>query len=303
MKKPLVTLTIILLVLVSTIPHALADSEGGLPPRAYLPMVIGSGASGCAATSNNSYAGGIAFQYDNDNPVRPAYNHADKNIELRGYVPNTDPDLQRELVSYGSDDPTQPPQLATLFSPARVPTLSEFYRVRKWNWAPSPNPGSPGGPMTFYAVTALGFDLPTGTPLHTPTSGYDIGGGMEVIVLFADEDTVTLHYTREDTAALGYTIHIDNICTDPNLLNLYNSLDNPNGPRYDYPTTSYLLPNMPAGKVFGTTSGQDMVVAIVDSGGFLDTRSCHEWWQIRPGYPGSCPPALLSESLVNFIIN
>lgn len=246
----------------------------------------------CATSSTRSYASGTVFQHDTDNPVRPAYNHADKNIELRGYVPNTNPNLQRELINYGSDDPTQPPQFATLFSPNRVPILSEFYRVRKWNWAPSPNPGSPGPPMTSYPVTGLAFRLSPGTPLHTPASGYNIGGGMEVIVLFADEDTVTLHYTREDTAALGYTIHIDNICTDPNLLSLYNTLDNPNGPRYDYPSSSYNLPTMPAGQIFGTTKGQDMVVAIVDSGAFLDPRSCNEWWQIRPGYPGSCPPAL-----------
>jgi hypothetical protein len=303
MKKSFVVLMLTLLVLAGTIAHTSAQSQGGLPPRAYLPMVTGSGASACAGNSNNSYASGFAVQIDPDNPVRPAYNHADKNIELRGYVVNTDPDLQRELVNYGSDDPTQPPQLATLFSPYQVPSFSDFYRVRKWNWAPSPNPGSPGGVMTFYATTAVSFDLPTGKPLHTPISGYDIGGGMEVLVLFADADTVTLHYTREDSASLGYTIHIDNICTDQNLLNLYNSLDNPNGPRYNYPSSGYNLPTLPAGKVFGRTSGQDMVVAIVDSGGFLDPRSCNEWWQIRPGYPGSCPPALLPEGLVNLVIN
>jgi hypothetical protein len=116
---------------------------------------------------------------------------------------------------------------------------------------------------------------------------------MEVIVLFADEDTVAVHYTREDSAARGYTIHIDQICTDPNLLALYNSLDNPNGPRYDYPAANYNLPTLPAGKVFGTTSFKDMVVAISDTGAFQDPRSCNDWWQIRPGYGGSCPPAQL----------
>jgi hypothetical protein len=56
---------------------------------------------------------------------------------------------------------------------------------------------------------------------------------MEVIVLFADADTVALKYAREDSAgAQGYTLHIDRICTDPNLLALYNVLDNPSGPRW-----------------------------------------------------------------------
>ncbi|MFO7681320.1 MAG: hypothetical protein R6X34_14825, partial [Chloroflexota bacterium] len=164
-------------------------------------------------------------------------------------------------------------------------------------WAPSDEgPGTRGGPITDYPATAVSFSLPPGVPLHAPVSGYDIGGGMEVVVLFADADTVTLHYTREDTAAVGYTLHIDGICTDPNLLSLYNALDNPNGPRYQYPSPSYNLPTLPAGKVFGTTGSQNMVVAIVDTGGFMDPRSCNEWWQSRPGYGKLCPPALAVNS-------
>jgi hypothetical protein len=131
-----------------------------------------------------------------------------------------------------------------------------------------------------------------------PISGYDIGAGMEVIILFADEDSVTLRYTREDTSASGgYTVHIDNICTDTNLLAKYNALDAANGPRYVYvpPANrpySYDLPQLPAGKTLGTARGSQIIVAIVDTGAFMDPRSCNEWWQIRPGYSGSCPPAL-----------
>jgi hypothetical protein len=245
----------------------------------------------CPTTSTNQYVGGIAFQAESDNPVRPAYNHADKNIALRGYTANTDLDLKRELVGYGAGDPTQPPQLATLFAPYRVPGLREFYRLHNWNWAPSPDPGSRGDPVTFPPVTALGLWTTPGETLHAPTSGYDIGNGMEVIVLFADEDTITLKYTREDTAATGYTLHIDNICTDPNLLARYNLLDAPDGPRYSFdPGHSYELPVLAAGQPFGTARSWEMVVAIVDTGAFQDTRSCDEWWQIRPGYTGTCPP-------------
>jgi hypothetical protein len=301
MPKSFVILIITLLVFGGAAAHTRAESQGGLTPRAYLPVLIVPG--GCATSSTNSYDSGVAFQFDTDNPVRPAHNHADKNIDLRGYVLNTDPTLQRELFNYGSNDPTQPPQLATLFSPNQVPPLSEFYRVRQWIWAPSPAPGMPSVPIGNPDVTALSFSLPAGTSLRTPTSGYDIGNGMEVIVLFADQNTVTLHYTRDDSAARGYTIHIDNICTDPTLLSLYNNLDNPNGPRYDYPSPSYPLPVMPAGKVFGTTGSGEMVVAVVDSGAFQDPRSCNDWWKIRPGYPGSCPPVLPLEGFVNLIVN
>lgn len=287
MKNSIVILMVGLIVLLSTISQTHADPQGTLTPRAYLPIVI---APECASSSANEYTSGIAYQFDTDNPVRPAYDHADKNIELRGYVANTDPDLKGELVDYGSGDPTQPPQLATLFSPAQVPTFVDFYQVHNWNWVPSPTPGTRSTPIDDPPVTAVSFSLPQSTALHTPISGYDIGGGVEAIVIFADKDTVTLHYTREDSAAKGYTVHIDHICTDPNLLSLYNSLDDADGPRYDYPSASYNLPTLAAGQALGTTSSQDMVVAIVDTGAFQDPRSCNEWWQIRPDYGGTCPP-------------
>lgn len=256
----------------------------------YLPLVFG-GQYTCPTTSDSSYDYGIAFQYDTDNPVRPASLHADKNLALRSYD-STDPPL-RELVDYGSDDPIQPPQFATLFQPHRVPLLVGFYRVHHWNWAPSPEPGTQADPITDYPATALGLQTTPGEVLHVPESGYNIGGSptMEVLVLFADEDSITLRYTRDDSSApAGYTVHIDNICADPNLLALYNSLDVLDGPRYQYPNSSYNLPNLPAGKPFGTACDDEIVVAIADAGTFQDPRSCNEWWQVRPGYTGSCPP-------------
>ena len=247
----------------------------------------------CPTVSINQYSAGIAYQYDQDDPVRPAYNHADKNLALRSYAANTDPGLQRELINYGSDDPTQPPQLATLFDPHRVPTVN-FYRVHDWAWASSPDPGTRGGPIPTWPVTALGMQTTPGEVLYVPASGYDIGNGMEVIVLFADADTVALRYAREDSAgAAGYTVHVDNICTDPNLLALYDQLDDADGPRYIYPNASYNLANLYDGQSFGVARGSEIVVAIVDSGAFMDTRSCDEWWQIRPGYPGDCPPPVV----------
>ena len=257
---------------------------------AYLPLVSRQDYE-CPATSANQYSQGIAFQHDLDDPVRPAWNHADKNLALRSYSSTTP--ARQELVNYGSGDPTQPPQFATLFSPNKVPSLVAFYRVYEWNWATSPDPGTRGGPITAYEVTALGLGTTPGEVLYVPESGYNIGGNpaMEVLVLFADEDSIALRYTREDSSATaGYTVHIDNICTDPNLLALYDSLDNPGGPRYQYPNPFYDLPNLPDGKPIGTAREGEIVVAITDTGAFMDPRSCNEWWQIRPGYAGTCPP-------------
>ena len=271
-------------------------SADDLTPRAYLPVLLyAEPAYSCPATSSHSYSSGIAYQLDMDDPVRPAHNHADKNLALRSYALNTDPGLVRGLVDYGSDDPTQPPQIATLFQPAKVPPLVDFYQVHQWDWAPSPAPGAQAEPITNPAVTALGLQTTPGESLYAPSSGYDIGGGMEVLVLFADADSITLHYTREDSAAAGYTLHIDQICTDPNLLARYNANDDPDGARYVYVPLNqrpygYNLPNLAAGQYIGAALGDQVVVAIVDSGTFMDPRSCNEWWQIRPGYSG-CSPA------------
>jgi hypothetical protein len=262
-------------------------ARAGVEYRAYLPIVRKASASAgvCPTSSGNSYQAGPAIQWDTDNPVRLASQHADKNINLRGYTSTSG---NTGFVNYGSDDPTQPPQLATLFNPNRVPA-SSLYRINNWNWAPSPSAGTPGGPVTIPPVTVIGMQTTTGEALRAPTSGYDIGGGMEVIVIYADADTIALQYGRTDSAASGYTVHVDNICTDPNLLNLYNSLDG--GARYVYKgtpdtTPDYNLPNLPAGQVFGTARGTQVRVAIVDSGAYMDPRSCNEWWQIRPNHPG-----------------
>ena len=297
------TLLCALVISLTSQPRAVAAEPDALspPPRVYLPLVFGSSPPpfACPTSSANNYASGTATQYDLDNPVRPAQAHADKNLALRGYTPNTDAGLRRELVNYGADDPTMPPQLATLFQPARVPPLSGFYRVHDWNWNPSPEPGTPGAPLMTWPVTALGLQVIPGETLQVPVSGYDIGQGYEVIVLYADERRVALHYAREDSAgAPGYTVHLDGLCTDPNLLALYTGLDAAAGPRYVYRPPNqrpynYPLPALPAGKPLGVARASEIVVAVVDTGRFMDPRSCNEWWLIRPGYTGVCPPHAL----------
>jgi len=271
----------------------LPPTRASLPPadhavtwHSYLPLVASSEPL-CPPSSPHSYTSGVAYQFDQDDPVRPAAEHADKNLALRGYAP-THPAV-RDFVDYGCDDDTQPPpQFATLFDPPRVPVLTSFHRVHHWVWEQSPHPGQRGDPITDYPVTALGLETTPGETLVVPISGYTIGGHppMQVLVLFADEDTVALRYTEEDSSgSAGYTVHVDNICTDPNLLALYNTLDDPGGPRYIYPNPEYPLPSLPAGQPFGVARGTEIVVAISDSGAFQDPRSWDEWWQERPGYP------------------
>lgn len=266
----------------------------------------------CPSTSSNNYSSGAVYQYDLDNPVRPASNHADKNLALRSYAAVSEAAV---LVSYGKGDSKQPPQFATLFNPDRMPTLSGTYRANHWNWASPPNPGSRSNPITSPPVTVLGLETTPGEVLEAPTHGRDLGspwGKGGSVVIFADEDSITLKFTREDSAAVGYTVHIDNICVDPNLLALYNSLDNAdrnstgtgsgNKPRDS--STDYSLPGLRPGQPFGTARDSEIRVAIVDTGAFQDPRSRDDWWQIRPappplGVPSPASPANGATSVEN----
>lgn len=290
MKKNIIWLkTAIGAMLFGALLFVTSDIRGQTDQKVYLPLVVKP--ESCAASSNNSYDSGIIYQFDMDNPVRLASAHADKNLDLRSYAPTTDTQAVRDLVDMGVNDPNQPPQFATLFSPAKVPNLSGFYSVYGWNWQSSPKPGTRG--ELGEGIRLLGLKTTTGEALHTPSSGYDIGSGHEALVIYADENSIVLHYTREDSAAKGYTVHVDGICTDPNLLALYKQLDDPNGPRNVYKSASerphgYNLPALAAGQSFGTAKGDEIVVGVVDSGAFVDPRSCNDWWQIRPGYTGSC---------------
>lgn len=265
---------------------------GALAPQAYLPLMRIPEA--CPEESGNQYQPGTAFQFDLDNPVRPAELHADKNITLRGFIQNLSPGLRYDLVDYGANTGVQPPQLATLFQPARVPTFRSLYQVYNWIWAPSPAIGEQGTPISSPPVTALRLEAIPGDNIYVPASGFDIGAGKEVIVIYADEDTVALRYTREDSSGSpGYTLHIDGFCTDPNLLALYQTLDDPNGPRYDYVPPgnrpyNYDLPALATGETVGSLLDGRVLVAISDTGTFQDPRSCHDWWQIRPGYGNDC---------------
>lgn len=276
-----------------------AAPQGGLTEYLYLPLI--SRGFECPTTSNNTYGQGPVYQWDNDDPVRPAWNHADKNISLRSY--NLNQTEAKTLVSYTADpnEPNKPPQIGTMFNPDRTNNgnagISNVYRINGWDWGSgSPFPGTRGSEVTNPGVTVLGLQTTPGEALQSPTHGRSIGidFGNGTMVMYADADTVALKFSRADSAApgSGYTMHIDNICTDPALLALYNSLDNTARNTY-YGTpdlnNDYDLPGLTAGQVFGTARDTEIRVAVVDSGSYLDPRSCWELWHwVMPGMGGNC---------------
>ena len=111
-----------------------------------------------------------------------------------------------------------------------------------------------------------------GETIHLPAAGYDLGGGYGALVLFAEPARLTLKYTRDDNVVEGYTLHLEHVCVDADLLALYRMLNAAGRGE---------LPALRPGQALGRAAGGQIHAAIRDSGSFLDPRSRKDWWQGR----------------------
>ena len=109
--------------------------------------------------------------------------------------------------------------------------------------------------------------------IYLPDRVPDIYGGVyKALVLYAETERITLKYARNDTPADGYVIHVDGFCVDPNLLGLYQAMD---------AAGRTALPALRSGDRLGQARGTTVLVAVRDTGSFLDPRSAKDWWQGR----------------------
>jgi len=242
----------------------------------YLPLVSKAETGPCDPIPGETYAVISVIPPQTD---RPAEVHADLNLALRGYEQTT---AYLGLIDLPGDTDFNAPQLPGLFGDNRTPTFATAYQVYDWNW-PS---NSRGDLLTSPPVTLAGFAATPEEIIHVPFSGYNIGtklnvpqrgvtigdDGYEVLVLYASTERITLKYTREDNVIAGYTIHIEGICVEPDLLALYQSW---NDKGRDH------LPALMAGQGVGRADGDEMQVTIRDCGSFMDTRSRKDWWRGR----------------------
>jgi hypothetical protein len=229
-----------------------------LVPRAYLPFVARQ-PSGCAPIPGVEYS---TLTIEGDPTDRPAEEHADLNLALRGYELT---DAYRRLVEYSGTPDDDAPKLYTLFADHRVPSFPAVYRVYDWDWVCNCR----GDLLSDWPVTLAGMGVATGEILYLPEREAEIGSGYQALVLYASEERITLKYTREDNVIEGYTIHVENVCVEPRLLALYR--DRNEAGRDD-------LPALWAGQPFGRARGAEIGVAIRDTGSFMDPRSRHDWW-------------------------
>ncbi len=260
------------------LPPVEGRQQGNVVPASgysvFLPFVAKPPFS-CATGS--TYSSGPAYRTEGS-PLLQAVNHPDKNLAVRGYI-NAGTTTASTLAYSVGPDP-RAPQLTGLFSPAQRPSSFYNYKVNDWDWGTMHIKPTP-----LAAGTMVSLPVSIGTTIYVPPSGYNIGGNptMEVLVLYADATRITLHYTRNDSAADGYVIHIEGFCVDPNLLSLYQSLDYPTSPRYTAGLGSlfYGLVNLWSGQPIGKANATAIGVAIRDTGTFEDAR-LRDWWVAFP---------------------
>lgn len=188
--------------------------------------------------------------------------HPDVNLAVRGYKIT---DAFKGLVTYGGDQDPKAPQLPWLFGDRRTPEFRNVYQVYSWDWERNRR----GSVYTDPEVTLAGLATSPGEIIYVPDSGYDIGGGNDVMVLYASPTRLTLKYTREDNVIFGYTIHLENLCVEPRLLALYRASD---------AAGRIELPALTGGQPLGRAIGRAIGVVVRDTGAFMDPRSRRSWW-------------------------
>jgi hypothetical protein len=217
----------------------------------------------CPPSSDNSYT---TIPIAGGGLTHPDTLHADLNLSVRGYTPT---DAAADLFNKDGPVDGDPPQLAGIFGDYRRPPFGPSYRVYDWNWSCGEH-GCRGGLVESGAATLLTLQANPGEALGVPHRGAQIyGGGYKALVLYAESNRITLGYTRDDSVANGYAVHLENVCIDPNLVALYQSSS---------AAGRAFLPALREDEELGTAGGGQVLVAVRDRGVFFDPRSRLDWW-------------------------
>jgi len=151
----------------------------------------------------------------------------------------------------------------------RRPNIYEVFSLKKKNRSPL----EATWPVHAMNVWEDNIDTTVRVPDAT---GYQISGGFEALVAYADESNITLNYLEEDQVAIGYAVQINNINVDPNIVKAYK--DNEKCVSAGGSIKRYLLA-LKVGDPIGTTSNRSFFVVVRDSGAFMDPRLIQDWWE------------------------
>ncbi|MCS7088212.1 MAG: hypothetical protein NZL91_05925 [Thermoflexales bacterium] len=247
----------------------------------YLPIVARS--PECPTTSNATYdLIGIVGGYYKDN--RLTDENPDFRLSILGYAPVNEP---LQLVEYGGSTDPNAPRFSGIFEPNRLPAFVRAYRRYDWNWNESGPPpyGARGDVNNDWPVSALDLAATPGEGIYIPERNVSNNPiGTVAMVLYADEDEVTLAYTANDSVVHGYVVYLMNFCVDPNLVALYRAQLN-NGRR-----ATGQLPAVRNNQRIGTARHGYVTVAIRDTGMFMDPRSRKDWWSEYSSAPAIVIP-------------
>ena len=95
-------------------------------------------------------------------------------------------------------------------------------------------------------------------------------------MLYAAATRITLAYTRDDSPACGYVVHMEDVAVNPGLVDLYRKLDG---------AGRAWLPALRNGEMLGVAAGVNIGIAVRDRGMFMDPRSCKDRWR---GFTAQC---------------
>ena len=226
----------------------------------------------CPASSDAAFASLPVVGPPVDHP--PPIN-ADLNLSVRGYMTGAVP---LTLIDINGPTDSDPPQLTNVVAAQDTPNFVNGYQVNEWNWfcedeqnAPWYGHGCRGSPIANPDVTLLALGTEPGMPVRVPARYGEIhAGGYVALVLYAEETRLTLAYTREDTPARGYVVHLEDFCVDPSLLQFYREQD-ANGRSW--------LPAVRSQEQVGVAAAEPLKAAIRDTGSFMDPRSRKDWWK------------------------
>ncbi|MFN3704636.1 MAG: hypothetical protein ACK4WM_01390 [Thermoflexales bacterium] len=197
----------------------------------------------------------------------------DFRLSILGYAPTNAP---MTLVDYsGSTDPNAP-QMAGIFEPNRGPVITGVFKRYDWNWNESGPPpyGARGSVNNDWPVSVINLAATPGESIYIPERNVPNNPiGTVAMVLYADEDEITVTYGDRDTVVNGYVVYLANICTDPNLVAKYRQQLDDTGRR-----ATGRLPAVRNNEPIGTARYAFVTVAIRDTGPFLDPRSRKDWW-------------------------
>lgn len=198
--------------------------------------------------------------------AHPDVQHGDLNLALRGYAPVS---AALGLVDIAGPTDADAPNLRSVARDGNLAVVGTL-RVNDWDWSCGVH-GCRGAPLVEPEVSAAALAVQPGSDIAIPVRGPEIyGGGFVALVLYADETRVTLGYTRDDSVAHGYVVHLEDFCVDAGLVSAYRSANT---------SGRGSLPALRNGDVVGTATSDRIVVAVRDRGAFKDPRSRKDWWQ------------------------